>query len=210
MFRSGLPLTAGMHRDYQTLISLLKLLLFFAMAFCIAVSPQGSIDVIAGELSSVSYPRLARHPAKHGRVVRPSIVVIEMVELILAYLPSSHSRLFPSACSHVVGRSGTRTSRESQRTHTRLQLINRIMGFNLGIMVLGLAYFMRVSPAWLASELKSSYKLASMFLPRTAWLYTNTKITLCKLFRAFCGIMLTFSHLLLAVWNWTWPASADK
>lgn len=45
-----------MHRAYQTLLSLLKLLLFFAIAFCLAV---GCRDGLYGHLLTgrqVSYP----------------------------------------------------------------------------------------------------------------------------------------------------------
>jgi hypothetical protein len=33
-----------MHREYQTLMSLLKLLLYFGMAFCLAVSDRRDVE----------------------------------------------------------------------------------------------------------------------------------------------------------------------
>ncbi|ORY33361.1 hypothetical protein BCR39DRAFT_519441 [Naematelia encephala] len=127
------PQLKQMHRAYQTLISLLKLLLFFALSFCIA------------------YLILVTSTSTHR-----AEFIITIVALPLAVL-----------CMFACG--------------WALRAENKpVMASCLVVMVLGLVYFI--------------YKLASMWLPRTAYLYINTKITMA-IFSIFSIIILIITFV---------------
>ncbi|GFZ48729.1 hypothetical protein JCM24511_06478 [Saitozyma sp. JCM 24511] len=122
------PEMKRMHREYQTLMSLLKLLLYFGMAFCLAY------------------------------LILVASWTIDKTELVLACvaLPLVVLGVFVT---------GIAARRE----------IKWLMVSMLVLMVVGLAYFI--------------YKLASMFLPATSWLYINTRVTMA-IFSAFAIIIL--------------------
>lgn len=63
------------------------------------------------------------------------------------------------------------------------------MGSCLFLMIAGLVYFMSVDKRDEPRKLTDRYKLASMFLPKTATLYRGTKITMA-IFAVFAIIIL--------------------
>ncbi|KAL7418403.1 hypothetical protein Q5752_006861 [Cryptotrichosporon argae] len=117
-----------MHRQYQCLVSLLKLLAFFGTAFCMAYV------ILVSDFSS--------HPVEF-------IITIVALPLALASM---------LLCGWAL--------RHENKA---------IMGFCLFLMTAGLAYFI--------------YKTASMWLPTTADLYSNTRITMA-IFSIFSTIIL--------------------
>ncbi|RXK35896.1 hypothetical protein M231_06816 [Tremella mesenterica] len=128
------PRMKRMHREYQTLISLLKLLLFFAMAFCIAYLILDTRGIHRNTPEFVL-----------------TIIALPVVPILML------------ACGWA------------------LRAENKpIMGLSLGVMIVGLGYFV--------------YKLASMFLPRTSWLYVNTRVTLA-MFSIFSIIILIVTFI---------------
>ncbi|WVQ66989.1 uncharacterized protein L199_005181 [Kwoniella botswanensis] len=122
------------HRHYQTMISLLKMLLFFGLAFCTAML------ILASAWS-----------AKRAEF----IITIVAFPLVI---------LFMLGC-------GWALRKENKP----------MMAACLVLMVAGIAYFI--------------YKLATLWLPRTEGLYSNTKITMA-IFSIFSIIILLATFIL--------------
>ncbi|WWD03644.1 hypothetical protein V865_001699 [Kwoniella europaea PYCC6329] len=122
------------HRHYQTMISLLKMLLFFGLAFCTAML------ILASAWS-----------AKRAEF----IITIIAFPLVI---------LFMLGC-------GWALRKENKP----------MMAACLVLMVAGIAYFI--------------YKLATLWLPRTEGLYSNTKITMA-IFSIFSIIILLATFIL--------------
>ncbi|OCF77306.1 hypothetical protein I204_01293 [Kwoniella mangroviensis CBS 8886] len=122
------------HRHYQTMISLLKMLLFFGLAFCTAML------ILASAWS-----------AKRAEF----IITIVAFPLVI---------IFMLGCGWAL--------RKENRP---------MMAACLVLMVAGIAYFI--------------YKLATLWLPRTEGLYSNTKITMA-IFSIFSIIILLATFIL--------------
>ncbi|WVQ84498.1 hypothetical protein IAT38_006650 [Cryptococcus sp. DSM 104549] len=135
------PEMKQMHRAYQTLISLLKLLLFFAMSFCIAYL----ILVTAWDTKRFEF-------------------IITVVALPLVFV--------------LIFICGWALRKEHKP----------VMAICLVAMVAGVAYF--------------SYKLTTLWLPRTSGLYVNTKITMAILsIFAIIILLVTFAFGCLCMSN---------
>ncbi|RSH91876.1 hypothetical protein EHS25_009246 [Saitozyma podzolica] len=157
------PEMKRMHREYQTLMSLLKLLLYFGMAFCLAYLILVASWTIDKTELYVSVPtwRSARSWIQQG-------LQATLCSHSLDTRADARSVLACVALPLVVlgvALTGVAVRRE----------IKWLMVTMLVLMVVGLAYFI--------------YKLASMFLPATSWLYINTRVTMA-IFSAFAIIIL--------------------
>lgn len=73
----------GIHREYQTLVSLLKLLFFFSLAFCLAVSslahqgPRLSADM------AVPHPRRLSSPKNNTAEFVITIIAMPLTPIVI-------------------------------------------------------------------------------------------------------------------------------